>query len=351
MAVSPIEDATKPAFVPNGGETYSSLSSSSSVHTLETNQQIAGLHIRHLRCGSYEHDTEPIIEEESAFRHSHWAVRRSQIWKAYSRVGIGDSRLSRFANCGSGLWLQRSANGDELHLSCNKCHDRWCSACQSERAGLIREKVAQHLAGRSVRMLTLTLRHSPTPLADQIKRLYQSFNNFRRRSSWKLHVTGGVAFLECKVSEKSGMWHPHLHILNEGSFWDQKEISREWHAVTGDSSIVHVRKVDSSEHAAFYVTKYVTKPADSSVFAQEVKLDELIISLRGTRLALPFGGWQHLKLTEKPTLDVAWISVGKMETLHSKAASGDSEAIRWLEAAQRRWPLFNSLFALPKPSA
>lgn len=332
--------------MPDGGPAGTPASSSSQVHTLETKPPSPGVYIRHRRFGSYEHDTQPVSEDESSFRHSGWAPRRAQIWQAFSRCHIGDSRLSRFANCGSGLWLQQDAAGSELHLSCNKCHDRWCIACQNDRAALIRQKVAQHIKDRHVRLMTLTLRHSQTPLRDQIARLYTCFSTFRRRNSWQQHVSGGVAFLETKVSEKTGLWHVHLHMLLEGSWWDVKEISREWHAVTGDSCIVDFRQVNGSDNVASYVTKYVTKPADSSVYTSHSKLDELIISLRGTRLALPFGTWRHLKLMEKPEVDVKWINVASVESLRSDAATGDARAIRFLQAAARKWPLFASLFGV-----
>lgn len=351
VAVSQQGCSTNSASVHDGVQQYAAESSSSLVHTLETKPPLVGVFIRHRRFGSYEHDTEPVTEEESTFRHSGWAARRSQIWQAFARCCIGDSRLSRFANCGSGLWLSRSETGDDLHLSCNKCHDRWCIPCQNDRAALIREKVAQYIAGRHVRLLTLTLRHSATPLRDQIARLYTSFSTLRRRQSWRQHVTGGVAFLETKVSEKTGLWHVHLHMLIEGTFWEVREISREWHAVTGDSCIVDLRAVKDSANVASYVTKYVTKPADSSVYAQQEKLDELIVSLRGTRLALPFGTWRHLKLMEKMQLNVTWIPIASVCSLRSRASTGDVEAVRWLEAATRRWPLFETTFTFANDSS
>lgn len=323
---------------------------SSQVHTLETNPQRAGSYITNPQYGSLEHASEPVTEAESNFRHSGWAVRRFQTWQSFGRLQIGERRKDRFANCGSGLFLQTNEAGDDLHLSCNKCHDRWCVACQNDRAALIREKVCQHMSGRHVRFLTLTLRHSPTPLLDQIKRLYRSFNNFRRRESWKRNVKGGVAFFETKISETDGLWHNHLHILIEGSFWDVKEISREWHAVTGDSCIVKLKAISTNEMLAAYVTKYVTKPADSSVYSQAKRFDELVISLKGVRLALPFGTWQHLNLMEKPKLDVKWISIARVDVLRDRARENDVEAIRWIEAASRKWPLFASIFTLTDSS-
>lgn len=155
--------------------------------------------------------------------------------------------------------------------------------------------------------------------------------------------------MELKVGEKDGLWHVHLHILIEATFWEQREISLEWHGVTGDSSIIHITKINNSEHASRYVTKYVTKPADQSVFNNPNKLDELIIGLRGRKLIMPFGSWRSMKLSERPTATDDWKPIQSVEVLRSNARSGDVTAIHWMEAAARKWPLFRSLFAVSVP--
>ena len=88
-------------------------------------------------------------------------------------------------------------------------------------------------------MITLTLRHSDTPLRDQIKRLSQCFNNLKRREWWKSRVKGGVMFTELKIG-RDNKWHVHCHIIAESSYLPNHELSQEWHAVTGDSPVVDV---------------------------------------------------------------------------------------------------------------
>lgn len=333
------------AFVLSGAErTRSESCPSSLVHTLETHRQRAISFINHSQCGVYEEDLPRATLEEQTFRHSGWAARRNAIWQSLVRTNAREKRKGAFANCGSQLFLQRSEDGRDLHLSCNKCHDRQCVTCQSERAALIREKIAQYVAGRRLKMLTFTLRHSRTPLLDQIKRLYASLTRLRHRRSWKEHMIGGCGFLEIKLSDRDGLWHVHMHFLAECSFWDQREISSEWHAVTGDSSIVDVRQVENVESASFYVTKYVTKPADTSIFLDTDRLDEFLIAIKGIKLACPFGTWKAMKLNEKPTLDVKWISVASVDKLRRDAHDGCTESIRFLEAAARKWPLFKQIF-------
>jgi hypothetical protein len=248
------------------------------------------------------------------------------------------------------MMLQKSVDGTELRMVCTRCKDRFCVACGVERSAAFAERVAQHLAGRVTRFVTLTLRASDTPLADQIDRLYRSFAALRRRAQVKGAFTGGAAFLECKIGEGSGLWHPHLHIITEGQYIDCRELSREWHKVTGDSSIVKIKAVPDNAARAAYVTKYVTKPADNSVFAVQVMLDEFICAIGGRRLAMTFGSWRGLKLDGEPPEDVKWISVGSPRGLMSDAARGDVNAIRLLEAAQRKWPLFAELWKIPPPT-
>ena len=316
------------------------------LHSNTTNKvaPAPGAYLRHVKWGNPAFDVQPITEEESGFRHSGWAVRRSQIWTALNRLHAPDARLSKFANCGSGLWLEVNRSTNDLRCRSNKCHDRWCMRCQGERAALITDAVARLVSTNGARFLTLTLRHSPTPLTDQIDRLYASFLRLRHRAAWKEHVTGGAAFFEAKVGEKDGLWHVHLHCLITGSFWDQRDISRAWHSVTGDSSIVDVRKVDDVEGRARYVTKYVTKPADSSVFAVPDRLDEMITALRGRRLCTTFGTWRGTRLEELDAPSEGWTPLQSVEHLRTLAGEGDPDARRWLDAAARKWPLFAAYF-------
>lgn len=324
-------------------------SPSSLVQPLETKPPTpAACHLRHQQSGNPEFSVQPITPAESEFRHSGWAVMRNRTFDAMRRCHVTDSRIDRFCNCGSGAWLYVSTAGTDLSVRSNKCHDRWCHACQRERAATITNALLVAMSAKTCRFVTFTLRHSQTTLADQIDRLYRSFSTLRRRQSWKDNVVGGAAFLEVKVG-RDGLWHPHLHCILEGRFWDQKDISREWHAVTGDSCIVDVRKIQDDGEAAGYVTKYVTKPAHGDVYHSPDRLDEMMIALRGRRLCMTFMSWRGIKLEPEHADDVEWKAVGSLDSLRSKARAGDEDAQRWCVAAARKWPLFAGLFGVERP--
>lgn len=298
-----------------------------------------------------EFDCQPATDLEQRFRHSGSAVRRQHVYAAFCRTSRPNARIERFVHCGAGLSLQVSADGTEMRWVCDRCKDRMCTACCSERSAAFAERLAQHLAGKTTRFITLTLRHSNTPLAAQLDRLYRSFSTLRRRREFKCVFEGGAAFLETKLSRDNALWHPHLHIVTEGVYIDQKALSRAWHEVTGDSSIVDVRRVADVADVSRYVCKYVTKPADASIFNNAERLDEFICAIGGRRLCLTFGTWRGFKLDADPQDVSTWVTVGSVRGLVMDATDGDVNAIRYLEAAARKWPLFGALFALPPPCA
>lgn len=272
-------------------------------------------------------DLERLSLVEGLFRHSGWIARRRKVWDSLKRVGTGAVALVRFACCGSGAWVQHSASRGRFRVSANLCRSRWCVPCGVARAARLVRAMKAKLNGQDVRFITLTLRHSNTPLKDQLDRLLRSFNALRRRGPWKTTQVGGASFVEVKLAA-DGRWHVHAHVLAVGGFLDQRELSREWHAVTGDSSIVDIRKVRNVGEVAAYVTKYVTKPLDSSIFADGGRLDEAIATLKGRRLCNPFGIFGKINIdADDDAGPDDWVTVGRLDALFEDAQRGDAVAV------------------------
>lgn len=323
----------------------------SSLDPVETNRQpLPGVILT-----DYDHPREdfafpPIDEAEACFRHSSWRNRRLKTWAALQATHASSTRLDRFANCGSGCYIDRNLETDKLRTVANYCHDRFCLPCATARARLAADVVACHCAGRRVRFLTLTLKHQPLPLATTIDRLFRSFTALRHRQDWIAHVTGGVAFLEIKPALDGSGWHPHLHVLIEGDFWDQRDIARAWHEITGDSFIVDIRQVKSAPEVAAYVAKYASKPGCKELYDHPAALAEAVIALKGRRLMTTFGAWRALKLQpEKPADDGPWKRLGLLSTIVWKAQHGEPEAVAlWNELRSGR-PATAPLESLPAP--
>lgn len=280
-------------------------------------------------------DLERLTPVEARFRHSGWAKRRRQVWDALGRLHVGGVARLRFACCGSGCWVQHSASRQRFRVSANLCRSRWCVPCGVARARRLLAAILPRIKGRDAAFHTLTLRHRDAPLREQLDKLLGDFNKLRRRPFWKQRVTGSAAFLEVKIG-KDGKWHPHLHILSLGKPFPNSLLSREWKAVTGDSWIVDSKPITDPGQVASYVLKYVTKPLDSSLFANTDRLDEAIAALKGRRLVNASGDFGKIN-TEEPPDDGPddWNTVGRLDRLFADAAAGDPVAMSVLEAL---WP-------------
>lgn len=287
---------------------------------------------------------------EALFRHSCWARRRAKIWGALRRLHVNPHRLDRFCTCGSHLCAQRHPETGDIRITSNHCNDRFCVPCQAAKARRISQAAERLIKDHGARFVTLTMRAGQTPLVDQIDRIYRSFLELRRRHFWKNAVQGGAAFLEVKIGEKSGLWHVHLHILAQTKWLDQRTLSTEWHAVTGDSSIVDVRPIDDAQGRARYVTKYVTKPMDSTVYQSDAKMDECIMAMKGRRLCSTFGSWRGTKLDAAPETGTKWIYVGRIDSIATDSRRGDETAQRLWHAITTKYPRVGEFFSTPPPS-
>jgi hypothetical protein len=105
-----------------------------------------------------------------------------------------------------------------------------------------------------------------------------------------------------------------------------------WHAITGDSYIVDVRSVPNPEAAIQYVTKYASKPFHPSLFENQTILQEAVLALQGRRMAISFGNFKGLQMTDNMSED-AWEFLDELESLARRAASGDLAAEKIIKAA------------------
>lgn len=269
----------------------------------------------------------PLAEPASVtFRHSGWRHRRDQTREAFLRLGLPEKRIARWDECGIGGWVWQSVeNPGQYKVTGTCCHDRWCLPCGATRGRTIARNVHAHVDDKLIRFVTLTLAHRDQPLKQSVKDLQSYFVRLRRTKFWLENVTGGAAFLEVKLAEDGNHWHPHLHMLVETQWLEQSILKAIWHKITGDSWIVDVRPCESKKHLVWYVTKYVSKPLDSTIFTREATIDEAIEAMHGRRTCTTFGAWRGLDLTE-PDEESEWISVGPLSELIAQASNGDAGA-------------------------
>jgi len=260
------------------------------------------------------------------FRHSGWQGDRALIYEALHRTHQPQSRKLNFANCGANAHVLQNIDDPSQHrIAGSGCHDRFCLPCANERSHAIALNVLDIIKRRTLRFLTLTLRSDQESLAELLHKLHDSFQKLRRTKLWKQCVTGGVAFIEICWSEARQRWHPHFHILIEGKYLPRAQLRNLWFAITGDSFVIEITLVRDYAQAARYVTKYASKPFNSTYLRKPHRLDEAILALKGRKLLVTFGTWRGITLARTPT-EGAWENVGSLQRYIERAANGDSHA-------------------------
>lgn len=214
---------------------------------------------------------------------------------------IGEVKLSKLRTCGQ-------------HLLCP-----FCAAIRASRAiQKYVERIDQVLKeNRKLKpvLITLTVKNGSN-LAERSEHLMKSFRTLlgRRRDYEKkgrgynefCKVQGAMYSYENTFNEKTGEWHPHIHMFALVDQWiDQQEFSEYWHSVTGDSMVVDVRRAKKEKghgysKAAAEVCKYALKFGDLSV----EKTWEAFKVLKGKRLTGSFGLLWGVKIPDTMTDDM-----------------------------------------------
>lgn len=301
---------------------------STSVHHVETNGQ------------EYKPPYVILLDQpgvDTDFRHRGWDRNRRLIADALHRASVSDDRMRRFCTCGDAAWVvQDPSDSDIYRVQANYCRDRFCLPCSQTRSRLIAANLADKIQQGKYRFITLTLKTGQEPLTESLDRLYDCFRRLRRRRLWQACIIGGVAFTEVNYNAETNRWHPHLHIVAQGSYMPQKLLSQDWHVVTGDSYVVDVRMINDSDKAVAYVTKYASKPLSNTYLNRPDRLDEAIRALSGRRLVTAFGSWRGWQLLRKPHAE-PWITVGPLDQILWRAAKGSDQDIIIVESIRRTY--------------
>jgi hypothetical protein len=176
--------------------------------------------------------------------------------------------------------------------------------------------------------------------------LYKSFKQLRRCKAWKDTQHGGAFMLEVKLvkprntTRRDGTpskpleWHPHLHVIAQGSFVNIKLIQEEWHRITADSWLVDVRVLPRENDVAAYVSKYVTKGTSPEVWNHPEFAAEWIEASKGIRTCDTFGTWRGFGLTKPVAIATDWTRVGSLVELIRRCRQ-DEEIAWWILSTVR----------------
>jgi hypothetical protein len=287
----------------------------------------------------------PIADpEETKFRHGCWQPKRDLVRAALIGVNVSNSALTAFDNCGAQVIVEWSPSEQRYRCRGSYCHCRHCEPCARQKSNIISRNLKAKLEAipdAEYRFITLSRLHTDAPLAQQIKDLYADFRKLRASPCWKATQTGGSASLEVKWQDPNvlydgpngtkhrgdGRWHPHLHVIAQGTFLDKRDLSQEWYKATGDSYIVDIKAIKDAAGAAYYVGKYVTKGTSDSVWANPSVAQEWITATKGVRACSTFGTWRGFALTKFVSTTKDWKPIAPLLKIHRAACNGDEWAI------------------------
>jgi len=179
------------------------------------------------------------------------------------------------------------------------------------------------------RLLTLTLRHTTSPLVDQINALYSHFQKFRKRKFFKDRTRGGVWFFHIKKSQTDHKWHPHLHCLIDSDFLEHKKIMQLWQKITGGSKIVHIKAVTNPTNSVKHAARYSAEPCDLGTHSLVDGL-EVYYALVGRRIAGTWGTARVISFRPKPMEDrKQWKNIGSYDMVRQLKDSDDNAHKIW----------------------
>lgn len=258
----------------------------------------------------------------TSFRHSGWASTRLRIQNAFFRTLQSSNRVARFNECGCHVRVYRAVNDpDKLRLSGNYCRDRFCVPCARTKALKIARNLADHTEGRDMRFITLTIKSTTEDLPELIDHLYKSFRRLRANPGWKRHVLGSAAFLEIKYNSELQRWHPHLHILAEGIYYEQGDLSAQWYDASRGSTHVYIEDAGSHGQRVRYCAKYAGKAICGSIIRDPVLLDLAIRAVHRRRVCLTTGSFRGYPLLRTDD-DTEWELIGNLDWILSQRNLG-----------------------------
>lgn len=232
----------------------------------------------------------------------------------------GKHRILRFLNCREDAWFIRHNFTKEIKVASSRCNLRWCPLCQKTKEFVLKSSAENWIKSvKKPKFITLTLKHTSKTITEQIDTLYKSFRALRLTKLWKSKIKGGIWFFQIKLSKADNLYHPHLHIICDGSYFDQKDLSALWLKISKSSSIVDIRAVKDPKKAADYVARYATAPCN----IWDLPFDngiEVFTALENRRICGTFGTGRQIKLSpEKPKDKETWEFIGYYSDIVSRA--------------------------------
>jgi hypothetical protein len=191
------------------------------------------------------------------------------------------------------------------------------------------------------RQIILTVKSTDKPLSVQLRFLRRAFSRLRRTPWWLRHVTGGAYTIEVTLNADTHQWHPHIHMIVDGSFIPVKELQTHWHRITAGSKVIWISDVTSRRDSVMELCKYVGKPVASDDWPA-TELCEYALAVRGQRMVQSFGRWRRSRVIDNDTdlvlaPDTYEVSLGNLMYLTGEGYAAPRQLVSLIA---ERWPQF-----------
>lgn len=216
----------------------------------------------------------------------------------------------------------------KLRLQC--CRDRVCPRCQRARGIELALRVSSLIMQmNSPRFITLTLKHRPESLRKNHDRLMRSFKQLKKERVFSRNVVSGIQVIEVTRNASTNQWHTHLHLIVDGNFLPQNQLSEAWKKVTGDSCVVDVRAVFDRGKVAKYVAEYVAKPQELHTWPADA-ICEFAAHMHGRRMIATFGNLSKkpCEVSDKENMGKDARYSGDIVNVVERAERGETRSVR-----------------------
>lgn len=188
-----------------------------------------------------------------------------------------------------------------IKLQIFRCKSRLCVLCGARRAKELHTQILPLVKNmNSPRIIVLTPKSTDRPLREQIQTLVKNFTKLRKTDDWKRRFSAGFYCIEVTHNDVTNQWHPHLHIIVDGSYWFWEELRNTWHDVTGNSFIITINRCNSHDHAVREITKYSTKTQNIKT-VPPYRVPEWALQVKSMRFINMFGGLRKPKQEKTDT--------------------------------------------------
>lgn len=229
--------------------------------------------------------------------HARHASERNKLMDSLAKEPAFRRRITRISECASHGRLYLDGDPPQVRLWVHRCGDRLCPLCSKFRARQIARQLKTVIDRcKVVRHVCLTVQTFPGgSLASAIAHLRESFRKLRRSDLWHEHVFGGAYVIEVTFNEKDQRWHPHIHLIYDGTYIDQKYLSSVWEDCTRGSPVVWIGR--AGDRHAQYLAKYAGKPVDLHKWPA-AQICEYAHVTHGMRMVQCIGSMHGVKLND-----------------------------------------------------